>query len=88
MDSVALQLGARKQPYADQATFSFAVWPFSLKLLWAPLVDALYWRRLGRRKSWCASEHEDEKEELRELVRVVESLHEYSSKLMAGMCTR
>ena len=59
MDSVALQLGARKQPYADQATFSFAVWPFSLKLLWAPLVDALYWRRLGRRKSWCATEHED-----------------------------
>ena len=27
-------------------------WPFSLKVLWAPLVDAVYWQRFGRRKSW------------------------------------
>lgn len=32
--------------------FSFALWPFSMKLLWAPLVDSLYVRKLGRRKSW------------------------------------
>ena len=25
---------------------------FSLKLLWAPIVDALYCRWIGRRKSW------------------------------------
>ena len=24
----------------------------SLKLLWAPIVDSVYWRRVGRRKSW------------------------------------
>ncbi|XP_001944982.1 acetyl-coenzyme A transporter 1 [Acyrthosiphon pisum] len=38
--------------YQDQALFSLAAWPFSLKLLWAPLVDALYIQRIGRRKSW------------------------------------
>ena len=38
--------------WSQQATFSFAFWPFSLKLLWAPLVDALYTKRFGRRKSW------------------------------------
>ena len=38
--------------WSQQATFSFAFWPFSLKLLWAPLVDAVYMKRFGRRKSW------------------------------------
>lgn len=38
--------------WSQQATFSFAFWPFSLKLLWAPVVDALYTKRFGRRKSW------------------------------------
>ncbi|VVC28218.1 Major facilitator superfamily domain,Acetyl-coenzyme A transporter 1 [Cinara cedri] len=38
--------------YDDQAAFSISVWPYSLKLLWAPVVDALYSKRIGRRKSW------------------------------------
>ncbi|XP_060866110.1 acetyl-coenzyme A transporter 1-like isoform X2 [Metopolophium dirhodum] len=38
--------------YKEQALFSLASWPFSLKLLWAPLVDALYIQKIGRRKSW------------------------------------
>lgn len=38
--------------YRQQAEFSFAYWPFSVKLLWAPIVDSLYIRRFGRRKSW------------------------------------
>ena len=29
-----------------------ATWPFSMKLLWAPLVDALYIKDFGRRKTW------------------------------------
>lgn len=41
-----------KVGYADQATFSLVSWPFSLKLLWAPIVDSVYSRRFGRRKSW------------------------------------
>lgn len=50
--SIPLVLQARKVGYRAQAMFSFVFWPFSLKLLWAPLVDALYNRRMGRRKSW------------------------------------
>lgn len=38
--------------YTQQAQFSMAVWPFSLKLLWAPIIDSLYSKRFGRRKSW------------------------------------
>uniref|UniRef100_A0A2S2QHE6 Acetyl-coenzyme A transporter 1 n=1 Tax=Sipha flava TaxID=143950 RepID=A0A2S2QHE6_9HEMI len=38
--------------YRDQALFSLVGWPFSLKILWAPLVDALYIQKIGRRKSW------------------------------------
>ena len=50
--SIPLIMQSRKVSYKDQAYFSFVFWPFSLKLLWAPLVDALYVRRFGRRKSW------------------------------------
>lgn len=35
-----------------QAEFSFVNWPFSVKLLWAPIVDALFWPTFGRRKTW------------------------------------
>ncbi|UJR36109.1 hypothetical protein I4U23_028844 [Adineta vaga] len=37
---------------SQQATFSLAFWPFSIKLLWAPIVDTLFFKRFGRRKSW------------------------------------
>ena len=32
--SVPYVLSSRKVSYTDQGTFSFALWPFSLKLLW------------------------------------------------------
>lgn len=38
--------------YKQQAQFSLVNWPFSLKLLWAPVVDSLYWTWMGKRKSW------------------------------------
>ena len=38
--------------YSDLARFSFCSWPFALKLLWAPLVDATRFPGMGRRKSW------------------------------------
>ena len=38
--------------YKQQAVFSLVFWPFSLKLLWAPIVDSLYFKSLGRRKTW------------------------------------
>lgn len=45
-------LSSKKASYSDQGTFSLATWPFSLKLLWAPLVDSLWSSKFGRRKSW------------------------------------
>lgn len=38
--------------YNANAIFALCSWPFSLKLLWAPLVDSIYFRGFGRRKSW------------------------------------
>ena len=37
---------------ADMAVFSLAGYPYSLKLLWSPIVDSVYSPWLGRRKSW------------------------------------
>lgn len=49
---VLLTLKERGASYAEIGTFSLQAWPFSLKLLWAPLVDTLYIERCGRRKTW------------------------------------
>mmetsp|Transcript_44250 Transcript_44250/g.87789 ORF Transcript_44250/g.87789 Transcript_44250/m.87789 type:complete len:501 (+) Transcript_44250:72-1574(+) len=38
--------------YSDLATFSLNSYPFSLKLLWAPIVDTAFHPRFGRRKTW------------------------------------
>lgn len=38
--------------YASIGLFSLAGYPYSLKLLWSPIVDACYSERWGRRKSW------------------------------------
>lgn len=45
-------LSFRHVSYTDQGTFSLSSWPYSMKLLWAPIVDAFFSRRIGRRKSW------------------------------------
>lgn len=41
-----------KLSYSQVGVFSLASYPYSLKLLWSPIVDAIYSRRVGRRKSW------------------------------------
>lgn len=38
--------------YTALGIFSFASYPYSLKLLWSPIVDSLFIRSFGRRKSW------------------------------------
>jgi len=38
--------------WRGQGTFNFVFYPFSLKLAWAPIIDAIYITRFGRRKSW------------------------------------
>lgn len=50
--SIPMLLQSRKVTYTQQAMFSFVHWPFSIKLLWAPLVDSLYVAKFGRRKTW------------------------------------
>lgn len=50
--AIPMLLQNRGASYKEQAEFSFAGWPFSMKLLWAPIVDSLYCARFGRRKSW------------------------------------
>nr|CAG8537399.1 4617_t:CDS:10 [Entrophospora candida] len=41
-----------KLTYSQLGIFSLATYPYSLKLLWSPLVDSIYSKRVGRRKSW------------------------------------
>jgi len=38
--------------YSQLAVFSLATWPYSLKLLWSPIVDSWFVHKWGRRKSW------------------------------------
>jgi PAT family acetyl-CoA transporter-like MFS transporter 1 len=50
--SIPYILAEKGTSYAEQAQFSFVSWPFSLKLLWAPIVDSIYSESFGRRKTW------------------------------------
>lgn len=38
--------------YSQIGLFSLASYPYSLKLLWSPIVDSCYNPKWGRRKSW------------------------------------
>lgn len=38
--------------YSQLAVFSLSSYPYSLKLLWSPIVDSLFLPSIGRRKSW------------------------------------
>src|SRR5439155_6441046 len=38
--------------YGQIGIFSLASYPYSLKLLWSPIVDAVWSPKFGRRKSW------------------------------------
>lgn len=50
--SIPMILQNKNVSYKEQAVFSLVSWPFSVKLLWAPIVDSMYWKFLGRRKTW------------------------------------
>ncbi|XP_022905132.1 acetyl-coenzyme A transporter 1 [Onthophagus taurus] len=50
--AIPMILQNRGVSYKQQAEFSFVNWPFSLKLLWAPIVDSMFSSRIGRRKTW------------------------------------
>ncbi|KZT06210.1 MFS general substrate transporter [Laetiporus sulphureus 93-53] len=38
--------------YSQLAIFSLSSYPYSMKLLWSPIVDSIYLPSIGRRKSW------------------------------------
>ncbi|KAI9183551.1 hypothetical protein H9P43_004469 [Blastocladiella emersonii ATCC 22665] len=42
----------QKLSFSDMAVFSLAGYPYSLKLLWSPIVDSVFVKSIGRRKSW------------------------------------
>jgi PAT family acetyl-CoA transporter-like MFS transporter 1 len=50
--AVSLVLSANGVSLAQQGMFALVSWPFSLKLLWAPIVDSVFITRFGRRKTW------------------------------------
>jgi hypothetical protein len=50
--AAAASSAAASLSYNANAIFALCSWPFSLKLLWAPIVDAVFIRKFGRRKSW------------------------------------
>ena len=50
--TVAFSLTEKGASFSDQGVFSLASWPFSLKILWAPMIDALYVKRIGQRRTW------------------------------------
>jgi PAT family acetyl-CoA transporter-like MFS transporter 1 len=50
--SVPFLLKGANMSYSALGVFSLASYPYSLKLLWSPIVDACWSPKLGRRKSW------------------------------------
>ena len=51
-ETLDVVLQERKLNFSEQGIFSTISWPYSLKILWAPIVDSLFIKRFGRRKSW------------------------------------
>ncbi|TGZ78055.1 MFS general substrate transporter [Ascodesmis nigricans] len=51
MGSVPFLLKSRLS-YGQIGVFTLASYPYSMKLLWSPIVDAIWSPRWGRRKSW------------------------------------
>ena len=50
--AVPLVLQERGVGLDDQSVFSVSNYPFSMKILWAPIVDSVFIKKFGRRKSW------------------------------------
>jgi PAT family acetyl-CoA transporter-like MFS transporter 1 len=43
--TVPFLLQSKGVSYQEQAKFSLAFWPFSLKVLYAPIIDSIYFKR-------------------------------------------
>lgn len=43
---------AKDTSFTSLGIFSIATYPYSMKILWSPIVDSCYNKRIGRRRSW------------------------------------
>lgn len=50
--SIPLFLASYKASWQQQGTFSWVSYPFSLKILWAPIIELIYIERFGRYLTW------------------------------------
>lgn len=50
--SLSIYLTSAGANWKQQGNYNFAHYPFSLKLIWAPIIDVFYIRRFGRRQTW------------------------------------
>lgn len=50
--SVPFLLKSNKLTYSQVGLFSLATYPYSLKVLWSPIVDSCYSATVGKRRSW------------------------------------
>lgn len=50
--SIPVYLTSAGANWKQQGNYNFAHYPFSLKLIWAPIIDVFYIRRFGRRQTW------------------------------------
>ncbi|CAF1471545.1 unnamed protein product, partial [Adineta steineri] len=49
--SIPLYL-TKEGAWKQQGIYSLVHYPFSLKLIWAPIIDVFYIQRFGRRQTW------------------------------------
>ena len=52
ISTIPLYLDSRGAKWQQQGIFNFVFYPFSLKLAWAPIIDSVYTKSFGRRKTW------------------------------------
>ncbi|CAF3346180.1 unnamed protein product [Rotaria sp. Silwood1] len=50
--SIPIYLTSAGATWRQQSTYNFVHYPFSFKLIWAPVIDVFYIRRFGRRQTW------------------------------------
>jgi PAT family acetyl-CoA transporter-like MFS transporter 1 len=50
--SIPFYLTSYKASWQQQGTFSWVSYPFSFKILWAPIIDSVYIGRFGRNQTW------------------------------------
>jgi PAT family acetyl-CoA transporter-like MFS transporter 1 len=51
--SISLFLASYNASWKQQGTYSWVSYPFSFKILWAPIIDSVYTHRIGgRHQTW------------------------------------